>query len=66
MAGEAFLPERGCDLSGGVTCPGNYELVRQDPFLFRALQTGCSGQKNGNNIITAMNTTMVSGTPTLR
>ena len=66
VAGEAFLPERRYDLSGGVTRSGNYELVRQELLLFQTVQTGCSGQKTGNNIITAMNTTMVSGTPTLR
>ncbi len=63
---EAFLPQRGHDLSGSVTGSGNYESVCQGTLPLSTFQTGCSGQKNGNNIITAMNTTMVSGTPTLR
>lgn len=62
---EAFLLQRGDDLSRGVTRTGNYDLLRQGTVP-SAYQTGCSGQKKGNNIITAMNTTMVSGTPTLR
>ena len=62
---EAFLLQRGDDLSRGVTRTRNYDLLRQGTVP-SAYQTGCSGQKKGNNIITAMNTTMVSGTPTLR
>ena len=62
---ETLLPQRGDDLSRGVTRTGNYDLLRQGTVP-SAFQTGCSGQKNGNNIITAMKTTMVNGTPTLR
>jgi hypothetical protein len=49
-----------------VTRPGNYQLLCQGPVPFNDCQIGSSGQKNGNNIITAMNTTIVSGTPTFR
>ena len=66
IAVEAFLPEGDSDLSGGVTRSGDYQSVCQGTPPLPAYQTGCSGQKKGNNIITAMKTTMVNGTPTLR
>ena len=66
MAVEAVLPERGYELSGGMTRAGDDELLCQGTLPLSASQTGCNGQKKGNNIITAMNTTMVNGTPTLR
>ncbi len=66
VAVEALLPQRSNELSGGVTRSGDYESVCQGTPPLSTFQTGCSGQKNGNNIITAINTTMVSGTPTFK